>query len=84
MAFIVETLGIETYWIGDYLLFTDFGDVVDSKSKSGWTYYAVKPDRDYSEPWASMVMIANGGKWMVQQRALWSEKIDLHVRCIKN
>jgi uncharacterized protein (TIGR02145 family) len=84
MAFIVETLGIETYWIGDYLLFTDFGDVVDSKSKSGWTYYAVKPDRDYSEPWASMVMIANGGKWMVQQRALWSEKINLHVRCIKN
>ena len=44
MAFIVETLGIESYWIGDYLLFTDFGDVVDSKSKSGWTYYAVKPD----------------------------------------
>ncbi len=84
MAFIVETLGIETYWIGDYLLFTDFGDVVDSKSKSGWTYYAVKPDSDYSEPWASMVMIANGGKWMVQQRALWSEKINLHVRCIKN
>ena len=84
MAFIVETLGIESYWIGDYLLFTDFGDVVDSKSKSGWTYYAVKPDSDYSEPWASMVMIANGGKWMVQQRALWSEKINLHVRCIKN
>lgn len=84
MAFIVETLGIETYWIGDYLLFTDFGDVVDSKSKSGWTYYAVKPDSDYSEPRASMVMIANGGKWMVQQRALWSEKINLHVRCIKN
>ena len=84
MSFIVETLGIETYWIGDYLLFTDFGDVVDTKSKSGWTYYAVKPDSDYSEPRASMVMIANGGKWMVQQRALWSEKINLHVRCIKN
>jgi uncharacterized protein (TIGR02145 family) len=84
MAFIVETLGIETYWIGDYLLFTDFGDVVDPKSKSGWTYYAVKPSRDYSEPWASMVMIADGGKWMVQQRALWSEKVNLHVRCIKN
>ena len=84
MAFIVETLGIESYWIGDYLLFTDFGDVVDSKSKSGWTYYVVKPDSDYSEPRASMVMIANGGKWMVQQRALWSEKINLHVRCIKN
>ena len=84
MAFIVETLGIETYWIGDYLLFTDFGDVVDAKSKSGWTYYAVKPSRDYSEPWASMVMIADGGKWMVQQRALWSEKVNLHVRCIKN
>ncbi len=85
MAFIVETLGIETYWIGDYLLFTDFGDVVDSKSKSGWTYYAVKPDNDYTEdPKASMVMIGSVGKWMVQQRALWSEKINLHVRCIKN
>ena len=85
MAFIVETLGIETYWIGDYLLFTDFGDVVDAKSKSGWTYYAVKPDNDYTEdPKASMVMIGSVGKWMVQQRALWSEKINLHVRCIKN
>lgn len=84
MAFIVETLGIETYWIGDYLLFTDFGDVVDTKSKGAWTYYAVKPDNGYKDPWASMVAIANGGKWMVEQRALWSEKIDLHVRCIKN
>ena len=84
MAFIVETLGIETYWIGDYLLFTDFGDVVDTKLKGAWTYYAVKPDNGYKDPWASMVMIANGGKWMVEQRALWSEKIDLHVRCIKN
>jgi uncharacterized protein (TIGR02145 family) len=85
MSFIVETLGIETYWIGDYLLFTDFGDVVDAKSKSGWTYYAVKPDNDYTEdPKASMVMIGSVGKWMVQQRALWSEKIDPHVRCIKN
>ena len=84
MSFIVETLGIETYWIGDYLLFTDFGDVVDTKSKGAWTYYAVKPDSGYKEPWASMVAIANGGKWMVEQRALWSEKIDLHVRCIKN
>lgn len=84
MAFVVETLGIETYWIGDYLLFTDFGDVVDTKSKGAWTYYAVKPDNGYKDPWASMVAIANGGKWMVQQRALWSEKIDLHVRCIKN
>jgi len=84
MSFIVETLGIETYWIGDYLLFTDFGDVVDTKSKGAWTYYAVKPDNGYKDPWASMVAIANGGKWMVQQRALWSEKIDLHVRCIKN
>ena len=84
MSFIVETLGIETYWIGDYLLFTDFGDVVDTKSKGAWTYYAVKPDNGYKEPWASMVAIANGGKWMVEQRALWSEKIDLHVRCIKN
>lgn len=84
MAFIVETLGIETYWIGDYLLFTDFGDVVDSKSKDGWTYYAVKPDSAYSDPQASMVMIANGGKWLVQSRALWSNKIDLRVRCIKN
>ena len=85
MAFIVETLGIETYWIGDYLLFTDFGDVVDAKSKRGWTYYAVKPDNDYTEdPKASMVMIGSVGKWMVQQRALWSEKINLHVRCIKN
>ena len=84
MAFIVETLGIETYWIGDYLLFTDFGDVVDTKLKGAWTYYAVKPDNGYKDPWASMVMIANGGKWMVEQRALWSEKINLHVRCIKN
>ena len=84
MSFIVETLGIETYWIGDYLLFTDFGDVVDTKSKGAWTYYAVKPDNGYKDPWASMVAIANGGKWMVEQRALWSEKIDLHVRCIKN
>ena len=84
MAFVVETLGIETYWIGDYLLFTDFGDVVDAESKNSWTYYAVKPDRDYKDPKASMVMIGGVGKWMVQQRALWSEKIDLHVRCIKN
>lgn len=84
MAFVVETLGIETYWIGDYLVFTGFGDVVDAESKNSWTYYAVKPDRDYKDPKASMVMIGGAGKWMVQQRALWSEKIDLHVRCIKN
>jgi uncharacterized protein (TIGR02145 family) len=84
MAFVVETLGIETYWIGDYLMFTGFGDVVDAESRNSWTYYAVKPDRDYKDPKASMVMIGGVGKWMVQQRALWSEKIDLHVRCIKN
>lgn len=85
-GFVKESLDLEAYALADYLFAAGFGNVTSKDGgKEVWTYYAVKPDSAYSNPRASMIMFESYGKWLVQQRALWSDRIiQLNVRCIKD
>lgn len=85
-GFVKESLDLEVYTLADYLFAAGFGNVTSKDGgKEVWTYYAVKPDSAYSNPRASMIMFESYGKWLVQQRALWSDQIiQLNVRCIKD
>lgn len=85
-GFVKESLDLEAYALADYLFAAGFGNVTSKDGgKEVWTYYAVKPDSAYSDPRASMIMFESYGKWLVQQRALWSDQIiQLNVRCIKD
>ena len=85
-GFVKESLDLEAYALADYLFAAGFGNVTSKEGGKGvWTYYAVKPDSAYSDPRASMIMFESYGKWLVQQRPLWSNQfIQLNVRCIKD
>ncbi|WP_298768517.1 FISUMP domain-containing protein [uncultured Fibrobacter sp.] len=85
-GFVKESLDLEVYTLADYLFAAGFGNVTSKDGgKEVWTYYAVKPDSAYSNPRASMIMFESYGKWLVQQRPLWSNQfIQLNVRCIKD
>lgn len=85
-GFVKESLDLEAYALADYLFAAGFGNVTEKEGGKGvWTYYAVKPDSAYSDPRASMIMFESYGKWLVQQRPLWSDQIiQLNVRCIKD
>ena len=85
-GFVKESLDLEAYALADYLFAAGFGNVTSKEGGKGvWTYYAVKPDSAYSDPRASMIMFESYGKWLVQQRPLWSSQfIQLNVRCIKD
>jgi hypothetical protein len=85
-GFVKESLDLEAYALADYLFAAGFGNVTSKEGGKGvWTYYAVKPDSAYSDPRASIIMFESYGKWLVQQRPLWSNQfIQLNVRCIKD